>query len=298
MTASVSDNSYSKKRPRPVVLLLIDGWGIAPVGPANAIDPQHCPVFNRLLFQYPVAILQTAFKNPMLSYLTIGTGRPAFSVDSSYDDFSNLAKLISAAGLRQALIAESEKFALVSYFFKGKNSQSLLGEDNFVIPSLIGPYQNRPELVLKELTSLSLKKIKSGDYDFILINIANLDLLASSGNAELIPEALSLIDRSIEKISKAVLDMSGALLIGSAHGNAERIMNLATEEPDREITDNPVPFLMLEERLKGKTIGLQDVISEDLSLLEVSGSLSDIAPSIIKIMNLSLPDDIKGSSLL
>lgn len=298
MVKSTKDNKERLAGSRPVLLLLLDGWGLASPGQANAIDLSLCPNLSRLIAEYPVAALQTTFKNPALSYLSLGSGRPAFSVEAPYDDIETLPKVISAAGLKQAYIAESEKFALVTYFFKGKNSPILSGEEQFIISSIAGDYTGKPELALKELSALALKKIKSQTYDFILLNLSNLDLLANFGSREAILKVLPLLDRSIDKISKAVLDAGGTTLLTSAHGNAEQIFDLKTDLIDKDVTDNPVPLLIIGPHFKGKTIGRQDVLNNDLSLLEPSGSLSDVAPTIIKIMNLAKPEGMNGQSLI
>lgn len=300
MSASVqgSDNPNFSLRPKPVVLLLLDGWGLAPAGPANIISSVKLPIFNSLISRYPVAALQTTFKNPALSYLTIGCGRPAFSLEADYGEYSTLSKIISRSGLKQALIAESEKFALATYFFKGKSNYELLGEDKFIVSSKLGLGLDDSALAMPDLVNLALRKIKSNQYDFILINIPNLDLLASTGQIETLKKALVLLDKSLGKIVKAVLDLHGALLVTSAHGNAEKMIDLNTESINFEVTDNPVPLLIINEHYEGKTIGLNDVINSDLSLLETKGSLSDLAPTIIKLMNLSKPDDMSGVSLI
>lgn len=298
MVKTVKDGKERLAGSRPVLLLLLDGWGLAPQSPANAIDLSLCPNLNRLIAEYPVAALQTTFKNPALSYLSLGSGRPAFSLEAPYDEIETLPKIISAAGLRQAYIAESEKFALATYFFKGKNAQLLSGEEQFIISSVAGDYSEKPELSLKELSSLALKKIKSQAYDFILLNLANLDLLASLGDKEAILRILPLLDKTIDRISKAVLDAGGTVLLTSAHGNAERMIDLKIDLVDKEITDNPVPFLVIGPEFKGKTIGRQDVLNNDLSLLEPLGSLSDVAPTVIRIMNLAKPEGMGGQSLV
>ncbi|MCX6798346.1 MAG: hypothetical protein NTX66_04015 [Candidatus Falkowbacteria bacterium] len=298
MPDSEADNSNHNLRPRPVVLLLLDGWGLAPAGLANIISSVKLPTFDNLISEYPVAALATTFKSPALSYLTLGGGRPAFSLEASYDDLSTLTKVISAAGLKQALIAESEKFALTSYFLKGKNNHPLLGEDQFIVSSKLGHYEEQPGLVLPDLVNLALKKIKSQRYDFILLNISNLDLLAAIGDKEAIKKSLVLLDKNLARIVKVVLDLHGALIITSAHGNAEKMLDLNTDSVDTDITDNPVPLIIVSENYKGKTIGLKDIINNDLSLLETSGSLCDLAPTIIKIMNLTKPADMSGESLI
>lgn len=296
--AEASDNLNRNTRLRPVVLLLLDGWGLAPGGEANIISQVKTPNFGRLAAEYPVAALATTFKNPALSYLTLGSGRPAFSAAADFSQTETLSQVISAAGLKQALISETEKFTLATYFFKGKNSQRLLGEDDFIVSSKLGDLAQAPELVLKDLLSLSLKKIKSGLYDFILINISNLDILASTGDLGALKKSVSLLDKALAKIAQAVLDAKGAVLVTSAYGNAEKMLAVNIGEVDCEVSDNPVPLIIVSENYKGKTIGLKDLINNDLSLLETSGSLSDLAPTIIKIMNLSQPLGMNGASLI
>jgi bisphosphoglycerate-independent phosphoglycerate mutase (AlkP superfamily) len=140
-------DSESSRRPRPVVLLLLGGWGIAPATEANAITAAKTPFFSRLVREYPVALLRPGQKSLNARYLTLGTGRE-FSTENSAVAVT-LTSVIAAAGLKQIKITVAERLAALTYFFNGHAENKFSGEDWKIISSLVGRTPAGPLLILK-----------------------------------------------------------------------------------------------------------------------------------------------------
>ena len=283
-------------RPKPVVLLLIDGWGIAPSGEANALSFAKTPVFLNLIKEYPVATLKSLGKNPNLNYLGIGVGRELETDD--IEPTRGLTKIISEAGLAQIKISETERFAALTHFLNAHNENKEIAEDWLIVSSQSGSHDNKPVLALRRSIKETIKSIESGKYDFILTSLPFLDLVASAGNFQEVKKAAEVLDSSLKKILTSVREKNGVLIISAAHGNAERMKNVATDLADNEITGNPVPFIIVGEEFKGRTIGLTDTMDNDLSLLEPAGTLADVAPTILKILGIEKSLEMSGESLI
>lgn len=296
MSEDIPLTDHKIERPRPLVLLLIDGWGIAPAGEANALSSAKIPFFLNLIKEYPVAILKSSGKNLNLNYLNLGLGREM--VDENIDPARGLTKSIAEAALAQIKISETERFAALTHFFNGRNENKESAEDWIIVSSESGSHDNKPILALRHSIKETIKAIESNKYDFILASLPVLDLVASSGDFKAVKKTAEVLDSNLKKVFIAMQEKSGVLIISAAHGNAERMKNVGTDLADSEITDNPVPFLIIGEEFKGKTIGLADTLDNDLSLLEPAGTLADIAPTILKILNIEKPTEMKGESLI
>lgn len=295
------DNSFSSSqeaaRPKPVVLVLLAGWGIAPASSANVISQAKTPFFNSLVSEFPAGVLKKNFKNRSLSYLSLGGGRPYFSDAADYSESSNLSKTISQAGLKQLKIAETENFALATHFFNGRKDADLPQEKQQIISSYSGSYADCPELVLKDLGLAARKALKSGQYDFILLDIASLDLQARRGTLESLEKTISLVDKTLAKIFKLIESLGAVAVLCGVYGNAEQMKD-ASSLSNHDITENPVPIIIFGAEYKGKNLGQGDALNNDLSLMEPLGTLADIAPTIIKIMKILPPEDMSGKSLV
>ena len=192
---------------------------------------------------------------------------------------------IALKDYRQLYISETEKYAHVTYFFNGGYDDPVAGEDRIKIPSPdVSSYDKKPEMSVYEMTDELLKKIKNKKYDFITVNFANPDMIGHSGNLEATIEAVEHCDKCLGKIVKEVLEKEGTLIITADHGNAEELINLDTGEINTEHSANPVPFIMVDDKLKRKRLR--------------KGNLGDIAPTILKIMELQKPKGMTGHSLL
>lgn len=210
-----------------------------------------------------------------------------------------IAKIISDAGLKQLHVAETEKYAHVTYFFNGGFETPFPGEEHVLIPSRpVVSHAEAPEMAAKEIANTVVKGILSEKYDFIVANFANADMVAHTGNEPATIEAIHELDERLGEITDAVLAKDGLLIITADHGNAEALLNVQSGEIDKEHNSSPVPFIAISNRLHGKTAGGQDAIGGDLSLLTPTGVLADVAPTILKLMGLPPPSGMTGRSLL
>ncbi len=199
-----------------------------------------------------------------------------------------LGRVISDAGLRQLRMAESEKERFVTFYFNGQNESPFTGEDRIIIPSPDVPtYDLKPEMSAGEITETLLKTLKdSVPYSFVLVNFANPDMVGHSGSIGPTVKACEVVDDCLGKISNFVLAYGGTLLIVGDHGNAEQLINPSSGEIDTEHNGNPVPFIAVSKNFLGNHSTLQ------------TGILSDIAPTILKLLKIEVPTSMTGRNLL
>ncbi len=210
-----------------------------------------------------------------------------------------LAKVISDAGLRQLHIAETEKYAHVTFFLNGMKEDEYPGEDRAIIPSpRVSSYDRQPEMSALPLTDRVVKEIAGGQYDFIALNFANPDMVGHTGNHEATVKANETIDVCLGQIMDAALAVGGAMVITADHGNAEEVKNLVTGDMDKEHSTNPVPLIIVHKDLEGLRAPTGDVIGGDLSLNPPVGMLADVAPTILHMMGLKSPPDMTGQVLV
>jgi len=290
---TISSEEPGPEEIKPIVLLLLDGLGIAPASEANAISLSQMPVFSRLVNDYPVALLNVKKKSLNARYLSIGAG--CHLINENYKPSTDLSKLVSEAGYNQIKISETERLAALTYFFNAGREEKLSGEDWEVFSS-----RKEKEVAFSALNkiSLSLKKaLKTEKYKLLVVSIPSLDIAAQTEDLEGIIKTAESLDKKLAAVVEDILDSGAILLISAACGNAENIKNMATDLSDRKMTDNPVPLIIAGEGLSGKTFGLSEPLNGDLSLLAPSGGLEDITPTILELLDISVPVDIKGVSL-
>lgn len=290
----------NKGKISPIVLLIIDGWGIAPAGEGNALAQANMPNFKELVSKYPSTILKTIFREGPAdkkmsvagNYLSLGTSKIKPDRNSLC-----LFDILDEAKINWLIITEAEKLAYCAYFFAGRKK---IKKDNYLlVPSkIIDNYSLKPEMASPEITEALLKKLKSGKYNFILADFANLDLVAHMGDFSATVKAAEKIDQLLKNIVKTVLENSGILLITSSNGNAEELIEMKTEIKNKKDTANPVPFLIIGRQFEGKTFGFKEALGSDLALVAPDGSLLDVMPTILKIMGLEAPLGIEGKSLI
>jgi len=195
-----------------------------------------------------------------------------------------LGQIVSEAGLKQLRIAETEKYAHVTFFFNGGREEVFPGEDRVLIPSpKVATYDLKPEMSAFELTDSLVQAIESKKYSLIVVNYANLDMVGHTGDFEATRKAAQAIDICLGRINEAVTKTNACLIITADHGNAEKMFDEEHHSPHTAHTLNPVPFLVLG--------------GPEKTYLH-SGNLSDIAPTILEILNLPTPIDMTGKSLL
>lgn len=209
---------------------------------------------------------------------------PNVEVTFKPESLSNtFGEYISRKGLRQLRIAETEKYAHVTFFFNGGVETMYEGEDRALIPSpKVATYDLKPEMSAYEVTEEVLKRIDSKEYDVIVLNFANCDMVGHTGIFDAAKAAVEAIDKCIGKIAKAVQAQDGVLLITADHGNAEQMVDYETGGSFTAHTTNAVPLIGI--GLNGKKLH--------------EGRLADLAPTMLDIMGLDKPSEMTGESLL
>jgi 2,3-bisphosphoglycerate-independent phosphoglycerate mutase len=209
-----------------------------------------------------------------------------------------LAKVVSDAGLRQLHAAETEKYAHVTFFVNGLREAPFPNEDRVLVPSpRVKSYAEQPEMSAYEVTNKVVKAIQNDNYDFIIVNLANPDMVGHTGDLEATVRAVEVTDECAGKIVDAALARGGAVFITADHGNAEEVRNLQTGEIDKEHSTNAVPFIIVAKSFEGQTFGLEGA-GTDLSLVPPVGVLGDVAPTILKVMGLQQPGEMTGRPLV
>ena len=196
---------------------------------------------------------------------------------------NNLGEILSKKKLNQLRIAETEKYAHVTYFFNGGVEESYEGEDRVLIPSpRVETYDQRPEMSALELTDELINRIKKNKYNLIVTNFANTDMVGHTGNFKATIKAVETVDSCIGKILEQCKKNGYTLIITSDHGNADLMYDEKKSIPCTTHSINPVPF----------------IICEKVKLKKKEGILADIAPTILDLMKLEKPDNMNGCSLL
>jgi len=232
---------------------------------------------------------------PNLDFITFTQYDPNFPVKVAFppESLNNfIGQIVSENGLKQYRTAETEKYPHVTYFFNGGVEIPLPGEERHLIPSpRVATYDMDPEMSAEELTISCSKAIKSGNYAFVVINFANPDMVGHTGNMHATIKAIEKVDECIGKIVNATGEMGGSILITADHGNAE-LMKGPEGEPWTAHTTNKVPLIFLEgEKRKIPNMG------NEINLRDDAG-LADIAPTLLQLLNLPIPREMTGKSLI
>lgn len=210
-----------------------------------------------------------------------------------------LAKVISEAGLKQLHIAETEKYAHMTFFLNGMREEAYPGEDRVIIPSpRVSSYDLAPEMSTAAIVARILQEIDADKYDVIVANFAGADMVGHTGDFAATKRAAEVIDDAVGKVVGAVLPRGGAIVITADHGNGEEVKNLQTGDIDKEHSTNPVPLIVAFERWRGSASPAGDTIGHDLSLMSPVGVLADVAPTALKILGIPQPKDMTGSPLI
>ncbi len=197
-----------------------------------------------------------------------------------------LGKYLSNLGMTQLRIAETEKYAHVTFFLNGGVDRPFYGEDRVLVPSPnVDTYDLQPEMSAFELTDELIEHIESQKYNLIICNFANTDMVGHSGKLDAAIKAVEAVDACLGIIYQAIDAIGGEILITADHGNAEQMFNIETGEVHTAHTNNPVPLLFIGNR--DATIAKPGI-----------GSLSDIAPTLLTMLDIEQPEEMTGKSLL
>jgi 2,3-bisphosphoglycerate-independent phosphoglycerate mutase len=197
-----------------------------------------------------------------------------------------LARVISEHGLRQFHTAETEKYAHVTYFINGRRETPFPGEDRLLVPSPKVPtYDLQPEMSAAGVTDTAIEHIRSGQYDLVIMNYANADMVGHTGVIEAAIRAVEAVDTGVGRVVEATLTVGGGLLITADHGNAEQLIDYDTGKPFTAHTTYPVPLYLVVPQLAHVQ-------------LRSDGILADVAPTILQVMGIPQPKDMTGHSLI
>ena len=199
---------------------------------------------------------------------------------------NGLGEILAQRGLTQLRIAETEKYAHVTFFFNGGLETPFPGEDRALLPSPrdVATYDQKPEMSAPEVTAEVLRRIADGDYAFILLNYANPDMVGHTGLLDAAVKAVETVDQCLEKVVEAALARGGQVLLTADHGNCELMVDPKSGGPHTAHTTGPVPIWWITNDPGGRR--LRD------------GGLSDLAPTILEMMELPVPEEMTGRSLI
>ena len=198
---------------------------------------------------------------------------------------NTFGEYISNRGLTQLRIAETEKYAHVTFFFNGGEEKQFEGEDRILIPSpKVETYDQKPEMSAYEVTEKVCEAIENDRFDNIILNFANPDMVGHTGSLPAAIKAVETVDECVGKIVKLIEEKGANLIITADHGNCEQMIDQKTGEPHTAHTTNPVPIILVTSRT-------------DIKLRE-GGILADLAPTMLDLMNLEKPQEMTGTSLI
>jgi 2,3-bisphosphoglycerate-independent phosphoglycerate mutase len=230
---------------------------------------------RRVRFAAALGLVEySAELNPLLETL--------FPPEDLRDTFG---EIIARAGLRQLRIAETEKYAHVTFFFNGGREEVFPGEERILVPSpKVATYDQQPEMAAPEVTDKVVAAVESGRFDVIVLNYANADMVGHTGRIDAAVKAVETIDRCLGRVAAAVEKVGGALIVTADHGNAEMMRDAETGGPHTAHTLNPVPFLVVNP--PGAVAHIED------------GRLADVAPTLLDLLGLDKPAAMTGHSLI
>lgn len=214
-----------------------------------------------------------------------------------------LSELISRSNIRQLKLAESEKRSHVTIFFNGGREEPFAGEEVKIISSPnVESYDQKPEMAAYRLTKTACNAIKSKKYGFILINYANVDMIAHTGNIVAVGRAVQILDEEVNKVVEENSKRGGVTIITADHGNAEQMVSLKDNPHERETlhTLNPVPFILISSDRKKNLLETSLATSANAlsKILSAQDSLASVAPTILELMNLAKPSSMSAHSIL
>lgn len=197
---------------------------------------------------------------------------------------NTLGQVLSYHGLKQLRIAETEKYAHVTFFLNGGVEQQNPGEDRFLVPSpKVATYDLKPQMSAYEVTDALVEQIRSGSYDIIIVNYANMDMVGHTGLFDAAVEAVQTVDTCVGRVVDAMMKSGGSVIITADHGNAEKMIDPVSKAPHTAHTSNPVRCIY---------------VSGESGLQLRKGNLSDIAPTMLEILCIPSPMEMTGRSLI
>lgn len=235
-----------------------------------------------------------------LKFVTLMEYEAGLPVDVAYPPqiiAEPVGKIIADAGLKQLRLAETEKYAHVTYFFNGGLEEPFRNEDRALIPSPnVATYDLKPEMSAPEIADRAVKEIKAGKYDFIMINFANADMVGHTGIIDAAIKGVQAVDDGVGKIADAVTAAGGVVVITADHGNAEQKVDPLKGTMTKEHTTSVVPVIVVD---PSRARQLDDATFEMLKVqINPVGILADVGPTVLALMGLEPSKEMTGRSLL
>jgi 2,3-bisphosphoglycerate-independent phosphoglycerate mutase len=242
---------------------------------AALLDPAFAGFARRRTVRIAAAVGMTQYSEQLDAFLeTIFPPQTLANV---------LGQVVADAGRSQLRMAETEKYPHVTYFLNGGEEKPYRGEDRIMVPSpKVATYDLKPEMSAPQLTDKAVEAIGSHQYDLIVLNYANPDMVGHTGSLAAAIKAVEAVDTGLGRIAEAIAKAGGALLVTADHGNCELMRDPETGGPHTSHTTNPVPIVLL----GGGNVSL------------ASGRLADVAPTLLELMDLPQPAEMTGRSLL
>jgi 2,3-bisphosphoglycerate-independent phosphoglycerate mutase len=226
---------------------------------------------------------------PKVKLLTINRYHQDFDLPVVYPPHvvkNHLGEVLSRSGLKQLRIAETEKYAHVTFFFNGGSDTQFPGEERVLIPSpKVATYDLKPEMSVRELSERVVKEIESQKFDVAVLNIANPDMVGHTGVMGAAVKAVHETDLAVGRILDAAAKIGGVALITADHGNCELMFDSETNQPHTAHTTYPVPFILVDEKKR-------------FGPLRAGGALENVAPTILSILGIEQPAEMTAESLL
>jgi len=225
----------------------------------------------------------------LATFVTMTQYNESFKVPVAYpprDIRKILGEIASQSGIRQLRIAETEKYAHVTYFFNGGEEAKFPGEERILIPSPkdVATYDLKPEMSAREVTEALVKQLREQDIGLVIANYANADMVGHTGNFEAAVRACEVIDECIGRVVDAAMGKNGKMIITSDHGNIEQLIDYDTGMPHTAHTTNRVPVILVDEERKKNRLN--------------QGTAIDVAPTILQLLGLPQPQEMTGHSLI
>ena len=228
-------------------------------------------------------------RRPAVPVTTMTEYDATYGLPAAFDPPSftgNVAEVLAAAGRTNLRLAETEKYAHVTYFFNSGEERAYAGEDRILIPSPKAPtYDLQPEMSAAGITDTLVDDVEQGRHDVIVCNFANADMVGHTGKLDAAVRAVSTLDGCLARIAGAVTGAGGTLIVTADHGNAEQMWDAERQGPHTAHTSNPVPMLLIDRALSGSRHVLRD------------GSLRDVAPTLLAVAGIRAPREMTGRDL-
>ena len=288
------DNGKTDEFVEPVVMMK-DGKPVGTVNPHDSVvffnfRPDRARQLTRTFIQEDFAGFERGKGFMPLQFVSMTqydetfTGLKVVNPPASLDN--TLGEYLSKMGKTQVRIAETQKYAHVTFFFNGGVEAPNADEDRVLIPSSkVATFDMKPEMSAPEVTEKALELIESGKYDVMILNFANCDMVGHTGVMDAAVAAVKEVDQDVGILVNKILEKGGRVFVTADHGNADQMVDPATGEPFTAHTTFPVPFIACDDALIGTS-------------LREGGRLADIAPTMLKSMNLPIPAEMTGESLI